>query len=537
MIGDSMKYIKKLIILIILFLPILVNAKLNEIELENQFNTYHQEIQYFDDYFLTDGYDLKNKELVYKTYDLEGNEIASLKLNNYSEMESIGNHLYYNEEDTNKIIKLKGKTLEKVKEITTDEIIGYIYTTNNNQVVAEYYNDNLYKYEIYDEDLNMLTSFTTDDYSPIIGEDYYITEEYEYSTRQYTYNTYDYSNKNNGTYITDTSYYFRSTEDNKDTYLYDYNSSTLIKINPRTLEVEKEITAIIPIKDMVLHEDKVYINNSNKYYVYNKDLSDYKEITKEEYYSIEDEYYNIKPKNVISDKEYEKFINYLESELGNLNKRLFINYAIEYNNQYYTVIINEGNIVSLVYADKDLTDFGLVSLKNDDFLTDELISRTFLLSNSNGITLLSTIGDYCAEANTIDYYPLYQNSYESCGANIIFQTYTPIYNIETKTDGNGTIKVLSTAKSGEGVTFEITPKEGYVLGVVKVTDKDGNVLTFTDYKFTMPSSDVTIEATFLPENPETSDLITYIILLFGLTTLFIIYIKNEQKRKYYKNIK
>ena len=53
----------------------------------------------------------------------------------------------------------------------------------------------------------------------------------------------------------------------------------------------------------------------------------------------------------------------------------------------------------------------------------------------------------------------------------------------------------------------------------------------------MPSSDVTIEATFLPENPETSDLITYIILLFGLTTLFIIYIKNEQKRKYYKNIK
>ena len=114
-----MKYIKKLIILIILFLPILVNAKLNEIELENQFNTYHQEIQYFDDYFLTDGYDLKNKEFVYKTYDLEGNEIASLKLNNYSEMESIGNHLYYNEEDTNKIIKLKGKTLEKVKEITT----------------------------------------------------------------------------------------------------------------------------------------------------------------------------------------------------------------------------------------------------------------------------------------------------------------------------------------------------------------------------------------------------------------------------------
>ena len=534
-----MKYLKKLIILIILFLPILVNAKLNEIELENQFNTYHEEIQYFDDYFLTDGYDLKNKEFVYKTYDLEGNEIASLKANGYNYLESIGDYLYYYEGGTNKIIKLKGKTLEKVKEITTDEIIGYIYTTNNNQVVARYYNDNLYKFEIYDEDLNMLTSFTSNYYSPIIGEDYYITRTYANST--YTYTTHDFNNKQQGTYQTNLSSNEQST-DGKNLFLYRWGEQNLVKVNPNTLKVEKEIIAPIEINNIIIINDKVYITDYNKYYYSDIDLNEFEEITEDEYYSIEDEYYaeyyNIKPKNVISDKEYEKFINYLESELGNLNKRLFINYAIEYNNQYYTVIINEGNIVSLVYADKELTDFGLVSLRNDDFLTDELISRTFLLSNNNGITLLSTIGDGCDVANTIDYYPAHQSSDgDTCGTNVIFQTYTPIYNIETKTDGNGTIKVLSTAKSGEGVTFEITPKEGYVLGVVKVTDKDGNVLTFTDYKFTMPSSDVTIEATFLPENPETSDLITYIILLFGLTTLFIIYIKNEQKRKYYKNIK
>ncbi len=530
-----MKYLKKLIILIILFLPILVNAKLNKIELENQFNTYHEKIQYFDDYFLTDGYDLKNKEFVYKTYDLEGNEIATLKLNDYIEMESIGNHLYYNEEDTNKIIKLKGKTLEKVKEITTDEIIGYIYTTNNNQVVARYYNNDFYKFEIYDEDLNMLTSFTSNYSSPIIGKDYYITRTYANST--YTYATYDFNNKQQGTYQTNLSFNEQSS-DGKILFLYRWEEQNLVKVNPNTLKVEKEIIAPIEIDNTIIINDKVYITDYNKYYYSDIDLNEFEEITEDEYYSIEDEYYNIKPRNVISDSEYEKFINYLESELGNLNKRLFINYAIEYNNQYYTVIINEGNIVSLVYADKDLTDFGLVSLRNEDFLTDEVISETFLLSNNKGITLLSKIGYGCPKSNNIDYYPAHQYSNgDTCGTNVIFQTYTPIYNIETKTDGNGTIKVLSTAKSGEGVTFEITPKEGYVLGVVKVTDKDGNVLTFTDYKFTMPSSDVTIEATFLPKNPETSDLITYIILLFGLTTLFIIYIKNEQKRKYYKNIK
>ena len=101
--------------------------------------------------------------------------------------------------------------------------------------------------------------------------------------------------------------------------------------------------------------------------------------------------------------------------------------------------------------------------------------------------------------------------------------YIPL-NISTKVEGKGKIEVVESAHNGEQVTFKITPEEGYVLGVVKVTDANGNVLTFTSNTFTMPSSDVTIEATFIPENPETSDIkiiVLSVILIIGSIIGFI----------------
>mgnify|MGYP006916028036 CR=1 FL=1 len=93
------------------------------------------------------------------------------------------------------------------------------------------------------------------------------------------------------------------------------------------------------------------------------------------------------------------------------------------------------------------------------------------------------------------------------------------YAIDTKISGKGDIKVVSRSEAGNGVTFEVIPKEGYVLGEVKVTDMNGNVVTFKDYTFTMPSSDVLIEVTFLPKNPLTVDklfLLIPILVLGGL---------------------
>ncbi len=108
------------------------------------------------------------------------------------------------------------------------------------------------------------------------------------------------------------------------------------------------------------------------------------------------------------------------------------------------------------------------------------------------------------------------------------------YNIETKiTDGKGTIKVIEVADSGEEITFEVTPEKGYVLDVIKVTDANGNVVTFTDYKFTMPSADVMIEVSFKKEpiNPNTKDT----ILVIGVLAIIsggLMFILRRKKNSY-----
>ena len=84
---------------------------------------------------------------------------------------------------------------------------------------------------------------------------------------------------------------------------------------------------------------------------------------------------------------------------------------------------------------------------------------------------------------------------------------------------------------GEGVKFRIIPNAGYVLDYVKVTDANGNVVTFTSNTFTMSSADVTIEAVFKRiVNPETATNIIGIALVIIIScTVVINKHKNNKK--------
>lgn len=103
------------------------------------------------------------------------------------------------------------------------------------------------------------------------------------------------------------------------------------------------------------------------------------------------------------------------------------------------------------------------------------------------------------------------------------------YQVETQTDGHGQITPSKkTADDGEEITFTITPDKGYVLKEIKVTDADGNTVTFTENKFTMPSSNVLIEATFIIENPETTTInIILSIIMFAISFGIIIKFKKN----------
>lgn len=149
----------------------------------------------------------------------------------------------------------------------------------------------------------------------------------------------------------------------------------------------------------------------------------------------------------------------------------------------------------------------------------------------NGAFFIDTIGDLCYVDNCAlevnDWFEYWMGAGVRPLVSIDAETF--IYKITAKTDGNGSIKPSSdTESTGNEVTFTVTPNKGYVLGEVKVIDEDGNVITFTDYKFTMPNANVVIEATFVPSNPDTADRNIIIAVILIIVGTFVIITSNKK---------
>lgn len=89
---------------------------------------------------------------------------------------------------------------------------------------------------------------------------------------------------------------------------------------------------------------------------------------------------------------------------------------------------------------------------------------------------------------------------------------TELFFINVIDSENGTVSINDeVAIAGEEMTITVSPKNGYELKTLKVVDlSTGKEIQVNDSKFTMPSSDVQIEASFVEKieasNPETSDI-------------------------------
>lgn len=69
-----------------------------------------------------------------------------------------------------------------------------------------------------------------------------------------------------------------------------------------------------------------------------------------------------------------------------------------------------------------------------------------------------------------------------------------LYNVVVENDGNGTASAsLEDAKAGEEIILDAKANDGYVFKAWEIISGD---VTITDYKFTMPSNNVVIKATF-----------------------------------------
>ncbi|MCD7733285.1 MAG: hypothetical protein LUH56_07600 [Oscillospiraceae bacterium] len=87
------------------------------------------------------------------------------------------------------------------------------------------------------------------------------------------------------------------------------------------------------------------------------------------------------------------------------------------------------------------------------------------------------------------------------------------YSISISDVENGTVKAdVTSTTEGETVTITVTPDSGYDISELSVTDSDGNEVIVTEetdgtYTFIMPSSDVTVSATFEAEDTHTITII------------------------------
>lgn len=199
---------------------------------------------------------------------------------------------------------------------------------------------------------------------------------------------------------------------------------------------------------------------------------------------------------------------------------------IETNDFYFSPYGKKVNSKTLfTYTDKELSDYSFIEMPKGNYSI-----RNIYQYDNKLLIIYEKYEVTCFSKNPIDsYFPG-----ECGGPNRYVGLYDVVYNIYTKSDGNGEVKVSSeSGVEGEGVTFEIIPKEGYVLSEVKVIDADGNVIKFTDYKFTMPTADVTIEAVFVKgvSNPVTKDLIIYIAVIAVLSFIALTIIIKEMKRE------
>ena len=77
-------------------------------------------------------------------------------------------------------------------------------------------------------------------------------------------------------------------------------------------------------------------------------------------------------------------------------------------------------------------------------------------------------------------------------------SYMPVYNVRISNNiVNGSVSVVpATGSEGTEITINFNPDSGYNISTYSIKDSNSNEITVTDGKFLMPSSDVTIDASF-----------------------------------------
>ncbi len=219
-----------------------------------------------------------------------------------------------------------------------------------------------------------------------------------------------------------------------------------------------------------------------------------------------------------------------------VNGGLVLNLSNSASANYMDYCMNHTDVVeheSTIYGNKLLPKYTTadkystcINKLRTSFLKEYDPNEPHNYVSSNNSKITPTFLEKSAPSMTINEEALGELIYASIPNKVVKLSLD--YEVATKVEGKGNVKVINRSGAGEGVTFVVEPAKGYVLGVVKVTDANGNVIEFNDYTFTMPSSDVLIEVEFVKENPNTTDIA--IITIISLAIIFGVVLLNLNKK-------
>jgi len=216
-------------------------------------------------------------------------------------------------------------------------------------------------------------------------------------------------------------------------------------------------------------------------------------------------------------------------------------YLIQKNNEIEGDIINKYNS-SINYLDKNI----LIGTNSNDkailkILGEELIEKTYqeysyfknieiindemyILTDHN-IAVIDFNGKVVKEIpvnNIIEMKKLSDKiALISSDNKIIFYEYE--CNVEVIESDFGTISVSESNKAFDKVKIDVVPNSGFELEKIIVTDKENNIIEIKSNEFTMPTSDVSIEALYVAkvDNPDTADYIFVIVCISALAMLLL----------------
>ena len=187
----------------------------------------------------------------------------------------------------------------------------------------------------------------------------------------------------------------------------------------------------------------------------------------------------------------------------------------------YDVVIYDldGKLVQTIESKND--GYGFLASTKDGFLvTDGSVSDCPIPESINPVSQTFSSSRYCELSANTEHYAI-------------------PYNITVTIEGEGEVKANEQSFSGKKQTIEITPKAGYKVDSITITDTEGNIIDVEDNTFIMPASDVIIEVKFkkiieeIIENPNTAAIsITGLVLLAGI--LGFVVKRNYNKLRFLK---